>query len=473
VSARRGSTGSSRIPYPAPDRFPVAPPQPASRIVPRMRVVPLVAVCLASLVACAPPAPRAVLNPRIIVDTDPPCCFADGLRIAVSHRVPAISERRFTPNQYWGLLTPFLASRRFRSEQIGESVQGRPLVAIHAGSGAVKVLAWSQMHGDESAASMGLVDLIAWIASEAPDPVRDRLLGAVSLTLVPMLNPDGAELFQRQNALGVDVNRDARRLSTPEGRALKALHDRLKPDFGFNLHDQNARTVAGPGGKQVGIALLAPAVSEDRGYDAVRSRARLVAARIASRLHSEIPGQVARYDDTFNPRAFGDLVQAWGTSTVLIESGALAGDPQKQRLRALNAAVLVDALIAIGEGSYADADPAAYEGLPQNRSIPFDLVVRGAQVVGLGPEPYLLDIGITFGDAVAKVQPRLAEVGDLTGVAALDTVDASGLFLHPASEMVTVQDARRWLRIGNPAVFTLRRGSDPASEAVQLGLGRR
>jgi hypothetical protein len=314
---------------------------------------------------------------------------------------------------------------------------------------------------------MALVDLIGWLVADEPDPVRDRLLAGVSLTLVPMLNPDGAELFQRQNALGVDVNRDARRLSTPEGRALKTLHDRLRPDFGFNLHDQNARTVAGPGGKQVAIALLAPATSEDRSYDAVRSRARLVAARLAARIASEIPGQVARYDDTFNPRAFGDLVQTWGTSTVLIESGALAGDPQKQRLRALNAAGLIDALVAIGEGTYASADPAWYESLPQNRSIPFDLVVRGARVVGLGPEPYLLDIGITYGDAVAKLGPRVSEVGDLTGAVALDTVDATGLFLHPAPEMVTVQDARRWLRIGNAAVFTLRRGADATSAAVE------
>lgn len=430
------------------------------------------AVALASLVACAPAAPRAVLSPRVIVDVDP-CCFAEGLAIAERHRVPDIAERRFTPNRYWGLLTPILASPRLRTERIGESVQGRPLVAIHLGTGPVKVLAWSQMHGDESAASMGLVDLLAWVAAESPDPVRDRLLGGITLTLVPMLNPDGAELFQRQNALGVDVNRDARRLSTPEGRALKALHDRLKPDFGFNLHDQGARTTAGPGGKQVGIALLAPAISEDRGYDAVRSRARLVAARLAAQLTTVIPGQVARYDDTFNPRAFGDLVQAWGTSTVLIESGALAGDPQKQRLRALNAAALIDALVAIGEGRHADADPQTYDSLPQNRSIPFDVVVRGAQVVGLGPEPYLLDIGITYADAVAKVLPRIAEVGDLTGAVALDTIDASGLFLHPAAEMVTVQDSRRWLRIGNAAVFTLRRGAEATSEAVQLGPVRR
>lgn len=223
-----------------------------------------------------------------------------------------------------------------------------------------------------------------------------------------------------------------------------------------------------PGGQQVGIALLAPAISEDRRYDEVRSRARLVAARMAVRIGTVIPGQVAMYDDAFNPRAFGDLVQTWGTSTVLIESGALAGDPEKQRLRAVNVAALVDALVAIGEGSYAAADPRWYDALPQNRSIALDLILRGAQVVGIGPEPYLVDLGITYGDGVSKRQPRLSEVGDLSAAVALDTLDATGLFLHPSAAMVTSQDGRRWLRIGNPVEFVLRRGASASSEAVSV-----
>lgn len=424
---------------------------------------PVLIVTLAFLAACAGTAP----SPRPAPAADE-CCFAEGLRIAERYRVAAIAERRFTANELWGQLALPLASPRLRSEVIGQSVQGRPLVAITLGSGPVSVLAWSQMHGDESAASMALVDLLTWIASDDTSAVRDRLLRSVTVTLVPMLNPDGAELFQRHNAVGVDINRDARRLATPEARALKALHDRLKPQFGFNLHDQNARTTVGAGGRQAGIALLAPAISEAKEYDAVRARARLVAARMAVRLQTQIPGQVAVYDDGFNPRAFGDLIQTWGTSTVLIESGALAGDPQKQRLRALNVAALVDAFVSIGEGAYERADPAWYDRLEQNRGIALDLIVRGAQVVGVGPEPYAVDLGITYGDAVAKTQPRLSEVGDLSGASALDTLDAAGLFIHPAPAMLTDQDGRRWMRIGSPAEYTLRRGPSPASAVVTV-----
>ncbi len=430
---------------------------------PRSSSVPSVvkAVAVLALLSCTPQAPP--LPAPVPPD---PCCFPEALAIAERYRQTAITTRRFTPNAYWGALASPLASPRFRVERIGASVQGRPLVAVTVGSGPVSVLAWSQMHGDESTASLSILDLAAWLADTVPDPLRERLLAAVTLTLVPMLNPDGAELFQRQNALGVDVNRDARRLSSPEARALKALHDRLKPAFGFNLHDQNARQTAGRPGLQAAVAVLAPAIDSKGTYDAVRSRARLVAARMATNLATVIPGRVARYDDGFNPRAFGDLVQTWGTSTVLIEAGALPGDPQKQRLRTYNAAVFLDAVLAIGEGRYASADPAVYDRLGENSGVSYDLLVRRAKVVGVGPEPYLLDLGIVYGDAVAKTDPRVSEVGDLDGMVALDTTNADGLFLHPEPAMLTVQDGRRWLRIGNPARYTLRRGPDPSSEAV-------
>ena len=183
------------------------------------------------------------------------------------------------------------------------------------------------------------------------DPLRERLRRELTIVFIPMLNPDGAELFQRENAVGIDVNRDARRLSTPEAATLRKMHETFTPQFGFNLHDQNARTRVGRRGLQSGIALLAPAYDSALSYNDVRSRARLVAAALATTFAHAIPGRIAKYDDAFNPRAFGDLMQQWGTSTVLIESGALPDDPQKQRLRALNVAAILGALDAIATKS--------------------------------------------------------------------------------------------------------------------------
>ena len=76
--------------------------------------------------------------------------------------------------------------------------------------------------------------------------------------------------------------------------------------------------------------------------------------------------RVARYSEAYEPRAFGEYMQAAGTSTVLLETGTLPGDPEKQRLRALNVLALAAALDAIATGRYRSADVRVYHALPGN-----------------------------------------------------------------------------------------------------------
>ena len=404
------------------------------------------------------------------VSTPPPSALlpvAHGLRLASDYRVAAITSRRFTHEAYWQAIAPSLSSGALRSEEIGRSLQGRAIRSVTFGTGSTTVLLWSQMHGDEATATMALADIFRFLAEATSDPLRERLRERLTIVFVPMLNPDGAELFQRENAAGIDINRDARQLATPEARTLKSLRDRIRPDFGFNLHDQGARVLAGPRGRQVGIALLAPPHAEDRSYNDVRSRARLVAAVIAQTLGDDIPGRIARYDDTFNPRAFGDLMQQWGTSTVLIESGALPDDPEKQRLRALNVAGLLAALDAIATGSYAAADPNAYESLPGNRGGVSDILVRGGQLVLPGMTPLRADLALIYDDPLAGTSLQVRDVGDLREVVAIDTIDASGLFLHPQQSALVPGKGVVWLRIGAPAMIDIRRGPDATSELVR------
>lgn len=402
----------------------------------------------ATLVACARPAPAPV------TPAGEPTAAADAATVAERYRVDAIAERRFTHAQLWDAMAPALRSPALRVTEIGRSIQGRPIRAVSFGNGPTRVLLWSQMHGDESTATMSLADIVAWMADAArPDPLRDRLAEALTVVMVPMLNPDGAELFQRENAIGIDVNRDARRLVTPEARALKALRDSIRPQFGFNLHDQNARTLAGVRGEQVAIALLAPAADRERSWGETRTAARHVAAVIGEVLQRRIPRRVAKYDDTFEPRAFGDLMQQWGTSTVLIESGALPDDPEKQRLRALNVVAILSALDAIAGGTYRGSRLAAYDDLPFNARAAMDLLVRGGHIVYPGREPVRADIVVNYDEPVARRGPRVRDVGDLASVIALDTLDATGQFIHPSPEMLV----NGYIRIGAPAKWELRR----------------
>jgi len=409
-------------------------------------------------VACRPAgAPSTAATPA----SSP--AMAEMLRVAESYRNPAITSRRITHAEYWKALESTLSSPRLRVEEVGRSMHGRELRTITFGSGPTKVLLWSQMHGDESTATMALADVLAWMAAPEPDAVRDRIARALTVVMLPMLNPDGAERFQRQNVAGIDINRDARRLASPEARTLKAVRDRLVPDFGFNLHDQNARTRVGRNGLPAAIALLAPAAEPTGAWSPGRIRARLVAAGLARNFESQIPGRVSKYDDAFNPRAFGDLMQAWGASTVLIESGSLPDDPEKQALRRLNAAAILLALDGIATGAYAGNDAGDYERLAYNTGGAYDLLVRGGQLVIPGQPPMRADIAVNYDDAVARTRGRVREVGDLETVVAIDTVDASGAFVHVRPEALSDGEAAGYLTIGAPALFDVREGADPAS----------
>jgi hypothetical protein len=394
------------------------------------------------------------------------CCLTQGLRIAEQYRATGIETRRFTHAELWQALATPLESPDLTVQEMGHSIHGRTIRAVTFGEGATKVLLWSQMHGNESTATMSLADIVTFFAEATDNPLRERLRRELTIMMVPMLNPDGAQVFQRENAVGVDINRDARRLATPEARALKDLRDRFDPHFGFNLHDQNARTLAGEGGHQVAIALLPPAATEDRAYGPIRARARYVAALLAELLAREIPARLAKYDDAFNPRAFGDLMQAWGTSTVLIESGALPDDPEKQRLRAINVAVILSALEAMPTGRYRGADTLAYETLPFNRRIASDIHLVGGRVALGDHEPLAVDIALRYDDPVAGVGLRIGEVGDLADAAALDTLDVSGLFIHLDTASSGFHDGGWWLERGAPAALTVRRGADPSSEVL-------
>ncbi|MDE0356292.1 MAG: M14 family metallopeptidase, partial [Gammaproteobacteria bacterium] len=278
-------------------------------------------------------------------------------------RVSGLDQRRFRPETYWGVLDAILhGSPALACERVGESAEGRPLRMISFGEGEVAVLAWSQMHGDESTATMALADIISFLARH-PDRALVRTLSRrLSLHFVPMLNPDGAARFQRHNAAGIDVNRDARRLATPEGRALKSVHDRIRPAFGFNLHDQSPRFRVGDSGRMAAIALLAPAYSDRREVSERRRAAMRVCGVVRRAIEPLVGGHVTRYDDAFNPRAFGDLMGAWGTSTILIESGGWPDDPQKQCLRMVNFVGILSALGSIADGSFAEVDLALYDG---------------------------------------------------------------------------------------------------------------
>ena len=385
----------------------------------------------------------------------------------------------------------------FSLEEIGRSAEGRAIYHLAFGRGPFTVLLWSQMHGDEPSATSALFDLFEYVRRHRTDPAVTRILGALQVHVVPMLNPDGAERFQRRNAQGIDINRDALLLQAPEGRALKALRDRLRADVGFNLHNQSWRTSVGHPPRPASISLLAVAYDSARTENDGRRLTKRLCAIIRDALEPLAPGQVGRYDDEFEVRAFGDNVTLWGTPVVLIETGPWTlAEPDRPPVR-LNFVALVTALEALATGRVRSADPARYESLPVNEARLFAIRVTNARIwAGTGVPPFTGDVGVGVsrtvrtegGHRTIVLSGRIEDLGDLRGYAALEEIDGTGLTLAPdfqptarVGDTVTLPDgsatpARATIAVGQPAHFLLLRpAASPGSFVVErvVGLGER
>ena len=146
------------------------------------------------------------------------------------YREPIIQNRFLKHSDLVSLIKKHVTSSLLISKEIGQSVNGRSINHLMLGTGKTKVLLWSQMHGDESTATMALFDLFNFFhADDEHNDLRKLILGSLELHIVPMLNPDGAQQWKRRNDLEIDINRDARMLVTPEGRALMSLAKKIQP----------------------------------------------------------------------------------------------------------------------------------------------------------------------------------------------------------------------------------------------------
>lgn len=314
-------------------------------------------------------------------------------------------------------------------EKIGSSIEERSIHLITIGRGQKKVLLWSQMHGDESTATLALMDMLNFLILRSPEEKwLGDLFNDLTLYLVPMLNPDGAERIDRRTAVGLDLNRDALDLATPEARVLRDIQRRLKPAFGFNLHDQELSSV-GASKDVTAIALLAPALDEKKTKPPVRMRAMRVAALIGRTLGQFASGHLATYDDTFEPRAFGDNMQRWGTSTVLIESGHWPDDREKRFIRKLNYVGILTALRGIANGSFQDVDLDYYTHLPQNAKRIYDIIIEGIKLRHPSGWAHTADVGIIIDPLLNRqgenIVATVKDLGDLRTFGALKTIDGS------------------------------------------------
>lgn len=352
-----------------------------------------------------------------------------------NYREPSLNCRRIKHTDIMPLIEKLRHNGKFVVHKLGESVEKRELFLIKIGTGKTKIFLWSQMHGDESTATMALFDIFNFFSSnDFLNEIREKILSETTLYFLPMVNPDGAEVFQRRNSLEIDLNRDAIRLVSPEAEILMNTFDSLKADFGFNLHDQSTRYSVGKDYKQATISFLAPAFNEQKEMSEKRERAVKVIGLLNQILQQFILGHIAKYSDEYEPRAFGDTFQKKGTSTILIESGGWKDDLEKQFVRKINFIGMLSAFLSIAKKSYTEIPTENYDAIPMNDKYLFDLLLKNIAVEKNG-QHIPVDIAINaaeqnYDSSSAFTSFGLIEdIGDLSIFNGINEIDCSGLSL--------------------------------------------
>ncbi|WP_374504626.1 M14 metallopeptidase family protein [Flavobacterium sp.] len=261
---------------------------------------------------------------------------------------------------------------------IGQSVLGKPIYEYQIGHGAKRVFLWSQMHGNESTTTKGMFDFVNLLHSESD--LAKQFLNHFTFCWIPILNPDGATLYTRANANGVDLNRDSQDISQPESQVLRATFERFKPDFCFNLHDQ--RTIFGVAntGKPATMSFLAPSYNEEREVNESRLKAINVIAGINEVLQQFIPGQVGRFDDSFNINCIGDTFQYLGVPTILFEAGHFPNDYEREQTRKFVFISLVTAFKVISENDIVTNRMEDYLNISQNNPVFCDFLYKNVKI---------------------------------------------------------------------------------------------
>ncbi|QDT67946.1 murein peptide amidase A [Planctomycetes bacterium MalM25] len=141
------------------------------------------------------------------------------------------------------LLTAALNGATPEEVALGESVEGRPIVARVWGESERCLLILASIHGSEPAGTPLVERLEAWFV-EHPRELAER-----RVAIVPIANPDGYAKRERFNANGVDLNRNfptgnrterkihgESALSEPESRALMRALQVFDPVRVVSLH---------------------------------------------------------------------------------------------------------------------------------------------------------------------------------------------------------------------------------------------
>lgn len=318
---------------------------------------------------------------------------------------------------------------------IGKSFLGNPIYQFSIGNGPVNILAWSQMHGNESTGTLAMLDLL-YSLEQNPEQ-KTRLFKGLSLDFIFLLNPDGAKKWTRRNAVGIDINRDYKSEASPEIRILKKAIKTKNYEYALNLHDQ--RTVFTTDGVHPAtLSFLSPSFDKARNLNEHRKQSMAIISHIFSSLRNQMGNRIGRYSDEFYPTSVGDNLMQRGISSILFEAGHWEDDYLRTETRKYFTFALYYALGAISMIAGQTYNYDLYFDIPENQETHVDIIYHGLRLKT--DVEITVDVAIKFREEIKKGKeeisfvPVVTEIGDLQTKKAWQEVDASDRVLTDVSK---------------------------------------
>lgn len=311
-------------------------------------------------------------------------------------------------------LKNYFSLKSSQKEQIGTSFLGNEIYKLSFGTGEKRLLIWSQMHGNESSGTRAMFDVINFF--EQKSELAQTILSQLTIDFIPMLNPDGANVNTRRNAVGIDINRDFLAKQSTEIHILLDQVEKGNYQTLFNLHDQRTIFNVGQTAKPATLSFLAPSYNVEEDVNEVREKTMGIIQSMNTALQQVIPGQVGRYTSEFYPMSTGDNFTKMGYPCVLFEAGHFANDYQRNTTRKYNALAILAGLNALATQDKFPFDN--YLSIPQNGQKYLDILIRDVQLKN-GDKFSFVDLGIYFEDEyneennTVDQMAKIVEIGDL------------------------------------------------------------
>ncbi|WP_185877358.1 M14 family zinc carboxypeptidase [Blattabacterium cuenoti] len=316
---------------------------------------------------------------------------------------------------------------------VGFSVEKRKIFKIKWGIGRKKIFIWSQMHGDETTGTKSIFDILNFFLINNNHEIVKFFFKNITISFIPMLNPDGSEYFKRRNSINIDLNRDFIRLESPEIKILFNEINKENPHILFNLHDQ--KSIYNVGNKSFNPAILSflsPSTNKKENYNTVKMKSMGMIYEISKEIKKILPNNasIGRYSDKHYPNATGDCLQKMGYSCILIEAGNYSGDDKKYIIRKYNTISIIFGFYLLSSNYKLEKNYKNYFFIKKNKNILLDKIYRNIQIKK-NNSIYHVDIGLMNFDkfnvktGIVESEMKIVDIGDLSTFFAYKDIIAS------------------------------------------------